>query len=94
VNGTLSTRSSLYKIIFWIHVGVAGFLTLVGPVYFGLTPIVVFDRIPDIRMYVQNAAMIGLWVMYLGVMFTLPYTHLLFKHKKLQTELKKYRASE
>ena len=71
------------KKIFYIHLSIALVLTIVGPIYFLLGPMIMFERtIPQVmRAAVQNEAMMLSWIIYIVTISLLPFTFILPKIK-------------
>ncbi len=82
---------SFFKKIFYVHAGIAAFLTLVGPIYWILVPVIIFDTSP-LRWggaVVQNYTMIALWLMYVAVVALLPFTFTLVRLKQARQDARK-----
>ena len=69
--------------IFYINLGIAIILTVVGPLYFLLGPMIMFESSLSkvLRLAVQNEAMMFCWVVYIVTVTLLPFTFILPKIK-------------
>ena len=74
---------STFRIIFYLHAAIAIFLTLAGPIFFVVLPMIMWNRTLEYmtRAATQNDTMVGLWIMYFAVIALLPLNYFLLKRK-------------
>ena len=79
LHGTPPKPNFFSKKIFYIHLSICLILTVLGPVFFVLLPMIMWDHSFEfvLRAVTQTAEMILIWVAYLAQLFMLPFTFVL-----------------
>jgi hypothetical protein len=81
MHGTASNPFFFSKKIFYIHLSSAIILTIIGPIFFILLPVMWGYSLERLFMSsFQNYTMISLWIIYLIVICTLPLVYILTKN--------------